>query len=315
MSEVKFSIIIPTYNMSRFLVEAIESCNNQTYKNFEIIVLDNNSSDNTELIIAPYISNRLTYHKNSTNIGAINNFNLGLEKCTGDYIKFLEADDFLAENCLEVLADKLKEYNYPELISSGRYYINENSIVFSNYSANNEVYFSENYSGYRSLIFGNEFGTPSDIAIKASIVDNNFKFDSLYIDYLNDWDLWIRVAKSFNSLILKDKLCYVRRHEGQMGNTGIQSNKDVRVNYLMINKLYDKWSLLFFLISAKNILYFFYRSLNIAFKNNGSLVNFRNFIAITFNYFGALNLGIIFIFSPLLFISYFLIELKLKYID
>ena len=61
MNNIKFSIVIPTYNMSKFIVEAIESCLSQTYQNFEVLIFDNNSTDNTSEIIAPYLSNKIKY--------------------------------------------------------------------------------------------------------------------------------------------------------------------------------------------------------------------------------------------------------------
>lgn len=308
MNGIKFSIVIPTYNMSTFILESIESCIKQTYKNFEVIIIDNNSIDNTEEILKPFLTSNIYYYKNDTNIGAINNFNLAIELSKGDYIKFLEADDFLSINCLEVLEKKIKLNSFPDMIATGRYYINSNSKVYSSFSVNKQLFFSKIYSNLRILVFGNEFGTPSDIVVKSTVFNDNYKFDTLYIDYLNDWDLWIRIARSHNVLIINDKLCYVRRHDSQMGNTGAITNRDVEVNYRMINKLFKPYTLSFFLIILKSFSYYIYRSILKFLKSQNNFTSIIDIFNKTIQHFTFLQLLILILISPFLFLIIYLLK-------
>ncbi len=97
---MRFSIIIPTYNSEKEIDRAIESINNQTYKDYEIIVIDDCSKDNTYNVLQKY--NDIKIIKNEENIKAGGSRNKGINCAKGDYIIFLDADDYLAEsNTLE----------------------------------------------------------------------------------------------------------------------------------------------------------------------------------------------------------------------
>ena len=95
MSNIKFSIIIPTYNSESEIERALQSIRNQTFKNYEIIVIDDCSTDNTYEVLKKY--NDIKLIKNTTNLKAGGARNRGLEVALGEYIIFLDADDYLAE--------------------------------------------------------------------------------------------------------------------------------------------------------------------------------------------------------------------------
>lgn len=112
---LKFSIIIPTYNRAKFITKAINSCIEQTYSNFEIIVVDDGSTDNTESVVADIVTEKLKYYKKANEErGAARNY--GVEKATGDYVFFLDSDDWLAPNHLQAGNKNLKLFNYPEVL-------------------------------------------------------------------------------------------------------------------------------------------------------------------------------------------------------
>ncbi|OHB71649.1 MAG: hypothetical protein A2W23_07335 [Planctomycetes bacterium RBG_16_43_13] len=93
------SIIIPTHNRAEYLSRAVKSCINQTYKNSEIIVVDDNSGDNTAEVVKGFRGNRIRYFRNKSNKGAPYSRNKGLSVARGMYINFLDDDD-------ELLPDK-----------------------------------------------------------------------------------------------------------------------------------------------------------------------------------------------------------------
>ena len=99
------SIIIPTYNRGMLIAEAIKSVINQTYANWELIIVDDGSTDDTEHIVSQFIKkdDRISYVKrpDSKPKGANACRNYGLELSKGDFIKWLDSDDFLNENCLQ----------------------------------------------------------------------------------------------------------------------------------------------------------------------------------------------------------------------
>ncbi|OIR07008.1 putative glycosyltransferase EpsE [mine drainage metagenome] len=289
---IKFSIVIPTYNMSKYIGESIESVLNQSYKNYEIIICDNASTDNTSDIVAKYMCDKIKYVRNEHNLGPVANFNLGINIASGDIVKFLEADDFLHRDCLSIIKKKFESYPNASMVSTGRFYIDSESIVFSAYSNKNEELIENGYSFMRNLLYGNEFGTPSDIAIKRYVFSNVMCFDLLYGSYLNDWDLWIRIAREYSTVLIPDKLSYVRRHSEQMGITGSLNNKDVIVNYVMIKKLYSNSYLSMIPIATKSAVYYEYRALLLFLKipSKKTVTNFIWILKLAYKYFGILFL-------------------------
>ena len=87
----KVSVVIPTYNSSQFIVETLESVFAQTYKDYEIIVVDDGSTDNTKEVLQPYTSRiKYIYKENG---GPASARNVGIKSAQGEYIAFLDSDD------------------------------------------------------------------------------------------------------------------------------------------------------------------------------------------------------------------------------
>jgi glycosyltransferase involved in cell wall biosynthesis len=117
LSEPKVSLVVPVYNMGQFMQRAIESFLMQSEKDFEIIVCDNNSNDNTREIIESFSDERVRYFKNSSNIGFINNFNVGIKKARGKYISLISCDEFMvSEHSLKKRIDLLESKNEIDLV-------------------------------------------------------------------------------------------------------------------------------------------------------------------------------------------------------
>jgi len=95
METPKISIIVPVFNMGQFLARAIDSFLMQTEDDLEIIICDNNSSDNTREVVQQYSDKRIRYYRNESNIGMINNFNTGLKRARGKYVTLISCDEFM----------------------------------------------------------------------------------------------------------------------------------------------------------------------------------------------------------------------------
>ena len=105
------SVIIPTYNRGSLILDSLNSVIRQTYKNLEIIIVDDCSTDNTEEIIRNAGDNRIIYHKLLKNSGACTARNKGIELANGEYIAFNDSDDIWHENKLEKQIDFLLKKN------------------------------------------------------------------------------------------------------------------------------------------------------------------------------------------------------------
>lgn len=113
----QFSIIIPIYNVERFIARAIESAINQSYDNIEIICVDDKSTDNSVSIVKEFMANdeRIKLICNERNLGTFATRNKGVLNASGEYLLFLDADDYLHKDtclkCYEILQDDAKNIN------------------------------------------------------------------------------------------------------------------------------------------------------------------------------------------------------------
>lgn len=137
MSKKMITIIIPTYNRSEFIQQTLESVRNQTFTNWECLIIDDQSSDNSYEIVKnyTYIDNRFKYFKrpSNRNSGASSCRNIGLEHAKGEYIQFLDSDDVMDLNKLECQIKLINEKPQPNCIATcawGRFKENPDDSVF-----------------------------------------------------------------------------------------------------------------------------------------------------------------------------------------
>ena len=161
MNGIKFSICIPNYNYSQFIGKTIESVLNQTYQNFEIIISDNASDDDSISVIESFKDGRISLIRNKYNVGFSPNLDRATYKASGDYIILLSSDDLMKPNALEeynsfiTRQDDDQKYNivimsdYEVINSAGEIqsekpamtsdvinYLNQNNVSFKNKSTN-----------------------------------------------------------------------------------------------------------------------------------------------------------------------------------
>ena len=110
--KIFFSVIIPTYNMADHLMRSVKSVLRQNFKNFEIIIVDNYSNDNTKKKIKNLKNNKIKFFQ-INNKGVIGKSrNLGIKKSKGEWIAFLDADDEWFSNKLKIIKKKIEESNF-----------------------------------------------------------------------------------------------------------------------------------------------------------------------------------------------------------
>lgn len=112
----KVSIIIPTYNRASLLQEAIDSVFNQTYTNWELIIVDDASEDNTERVVKAISDSRVHYIRHSQNKGGADARNTGIDNSQGDYVAFLDSDDLWEPTKLETQLDQILPTNNPSKV-------------------------------------------------------------------------------------------------------------------------------------------------------------------------------------------------------
>lgn len=134
-NEKMISIVVMTYQSSKFIIEALESIKNQTWGNLELIISDDASTDNTIELCNAFVTNNKSRFINSiiitskVNTGIPSNYNRGIRAASGEWIKFVDADDVLLHNCVMNNINYIERYPNAKFIISDLIEINENSKV------------------------------------------------------------------------------------------------------------------------------------------------------------------------------------------
>lgn len=205
MENIFFSIVIPAYNAEEYILECIDSLKNQTYKNFEVIVVDDGSKDNTSAICNSLsekykdIRIKAVHQTNQRQIAARMN---GIDHSEGKYIMFLDADDKLVENSLEVIHNAIVKYNTDIIIYDGlRFYGDTVQPYGTRYSKDILLLKGKSYSKFREdVISTTRFNTVWNMAFKRELIIEAERFkDVSYISTEEDFLMklpWIDKASS-----------------------------------------------------------------------------------------------------------------------
>jgi glycosyltransferase involved in cell wall biosynthesis len=140
---VLFSIIIPTYNRAQLITKTIDSVLGQTFKDYEIIVIDDKSTDNTYQVLRPYIeSQSIRYFLNEQNYERARSRNRGIDEAKGKYISLLDSDDILFPGCLQGASELLSEYPGCSFFHCKCVFINKKNEIIGRqaYSAKGNVF-------------------------------------------------------------------------------------------------------------------------------------------------------------------------------
>lgn len=201
------SIIMPVYNAEKFLSISIESILNQTYKNFEFIIINDGSLDDSKKIIQTYLYDKRIKFYSLKKRGIVVCLNYALKKSKGDYIARMDADDISHHKRLEKQVNFLNHKTSYDIVGSGAKYIGSISF-FSKL-----VHLSSNYCK-ALIVFKNPFIHPSIMIRKKTLnslggYKNYFKSE--------DYELWSRLFERFKGGNLKENLIKYRIHTNQHG--------------------------------------------------------------------------------------------------
>ncbi len=201
------SVLIASYNGNKFIAEAIESVLNQTYSNFEIIISDDCSTDNTVEIVKLFASKdtRIKVYVNNVNLGDYPNRNKAVGYASGEYIKYLDHDDIMYKHCLEIMVDAMEKF--PMAAFGIQSPMREDVFPFPFLMSSAEA-FRAHY-----LKTGVFQSGPTGAIIKKTIFDINNGFSGER--FLGDTEFWLRVASNHPVVIFQPSLIWWRTHEGQ----------------------------------------------------------------------------------------------------
>ena len=188
------SIIIPTYNYAQFLPEALESVFSQTFKNYEIIVVDDGSMDNTREIVGNYGERVRYFYQANSGVSAARN--KGIREAEGDYLAFLDADDLYRPEFLEIMLAKIKEgYDWVGC-DHIREEINTKTGEIIREVTQRQI--DENWDSnelLRAFLRFDRIGSPNKILVKRDLLLNKAIFFDICLNSREDWDFCLQMAE------------------------------------------------------------------------------------------------------------------------
>lgn len=236
------SIIMPSYNTANYIKLTIESVLKQTYQNWELLIVDDCSTDNTDNIVAQYNDKRIIYMKNKKNCGAAVSRNRALKVARGKWIAFLDSDDLWYPTKLEEQIKFMVQNNY--------------SFSYTNYREINEAN-EEN---------GIEVNGPKKITKRGmyrycwpgclTVMYDAEKIGKLQIEDIkknNDYAMWLQIIKKVNCYHYDKVLAQYRKRSGSISNHGYL--KLVKWHYKLFKNIDNRNSIIALFLTFQNLIF------------------------------------------------------------
>ncbi len=227
----KVSVIIPTYNHSQYVCRAIDSILAQTYKDYEVIVVDDGSTDGTREVLSKY-GNKINYIYQE-NKGLPSARNTGIKASTGEYFVFLDADDYISPKALEIEVRFLE--NHPQIgwVYSDYYCVNKKGNILAQFSKGitSDITPPEGMV-FKRFLQGN-FVPINAVMIRKRCVNDVGFFDESLTSY-EDGDFWLRVSAKYELKYINEPLAFQRMYAASMRTDLVR----LRINTIqVINKI------------------------------------------------------------------------------
>lgn len=195
----KVTIVLPTYNGAKYLRQSIDSCLNQTYKNIELIIVDDGSIDETRQIIRSYEDDRIKYIKHDKNEHLPQALNTGFKMATGEYLTWTSDDNYYAEDAIESMVVVLQTNRMIDFAYANYYIINDVSKVVQSITVGP----NDNLREYNCI------GPCFLYRRKVYEAIGGYNPDALLAE---DYEYWIRIFKRFRMGKLNEFIYWHRLH-------------------------------------------------------------------------------------------------------
>ena len=235
MVAYKFSVIIPTYNRKNFLIEAVDSVLKQTFKDFEIIIVDDNSSDGTkDIILNRYkdliSSGILRYIYLNRNYGVSKARNVGIINSKGEYIALLDSDDLWKKRKLEKQYEFLEKNKEFFLVHTDEEWYKNGKYL------NQKKYHKKKGGDIFDISLERCMISPSSVVINKEFLLNKIGLFDENLPAVEDYDLWLRITAFYEVGYIEEKLVIKRGGHTDQLSTNIKILDKYRV-YSMVKLL------------------------------------------------------------------------------
>ncbi len=215
------SVMMPAYNAERYIRKAIKSLLNQTYYSWELILVNDGSTDQTQDIIDEFTDPRIRvfYQENSGEASARNH---ALSKIRGEFLAFLDADDFYHPSFLALMVSYLNQHTHKDAVYCDGFYVDSNDIVLTPLSKFRRGPFEGDL--FEQIVRASDvFGPPMTVMLRSErVIQSGLLFDSRIV-IGPDWDFFTHLSQFVNFGFLNKQICFYRVHQANItltaGNT------------------------------------------------------------------------------------------------
>lgn len=206
--EELISVVLPVYNGSRFLEESINSIISQTYNNWELLIIDDCSTDDTPMISKRFAEKdeRIFYYRNETNMKLPNTLNRGFSLSKGKLLTWTSDDNYYYPKAFEIMKKKLEKEDTDFVFASFDRVDENNNIVGEHISSKNDI---------SKIVARNIVGACFLYTRRVYELVGDYNNDLIFVE---DYDYWQRVFSNFNVSFIQEKLYAYRSHEMQISN-------------------------------------------------------------------------------------------------
>ncbi|MCH5190000.1 MAG: glycosyltransferase family 2 protein [Oscillospiraceae bacterium] len=243
------SIIMPSYNTAQYISDSIDSVLAQTYENWELIIVDDCSTDNTDEVISKYLSDgRIKYFKNGTNSGAAVSRNTALREANGRWIAFLDSDDLWHPEKLE------KQLAFMEENGFSFSYTNYFTIDENSNSLNTEVTGPKRISktGMYNYCWPGCLTVMYDSNVVGLVQSPDIKKN-------NDYSMWLKVIEKADCYLLSECLAKYRKRANSISNHGYF--KLIKWHYKLFREACKKGVFVSLILTLRNLFFGTYKKL------------------------------------------------------
>ena len=215
MNNPKVTVLLSIYNGERYVKEAIDSILNQTYNNFEFLIIDDASTDNTPEILQSYNDPRIKVIRNSENLGLTKSLNIGLGLARGEYIARIDADDISMPERFTEEVNYLDSNSDVAVVGTGRENIDDNGKVI-------ETVIPPKIVSFEHLLKGNQF-QHSSVMFRKEIVVKEGGYCPL-MHCCQDYYLWLKLARNHSLHNIPDVLSKLRIQKNSVSFTKVHES-------------------------------------------------------------------------------------------
>ena len=229
----RVTIFIPVFNAEEFLYETVSSALGQIYRDFEVLAVDDGSTDNSVLILENFNDNRLRIIKNETNMGRPYTRNRGIELAKGEYLAVLDSDDLAEPERLSRQVEFLDQHHDFAAVGSSAYYIDSSGNIVSLCEVPTE------YDDIRNRIFYTNCFIHSSVMFRRQVLIDIGGYN-LAFPQAQDYELFLRLCEHHPLGNIKEPLVKYRFHPNQVSQTKLASQRRLaniaRLNAFKIQK-------------------------------------------------------------------------------